>query len=184
MNLSLKILVAVCGLMVAAAYAQPIYRVVDENGNVTYTDQKPSDDAEPMDLPDISIINETAPAIETIVAEEPEASGVEPFRMQIAEPTEGSVIANAQGQIDLRLDSNLDIPPAAQIVVLVNGEPMPPIRELEVSLSDLPPGEHELQAYLQTPTGRKLAETQAVSVRLVIANSGANSGANSPADSG
>ncbi|MEE4297552.1 MAG: DUF4124 domain-containing protein [Wenzhouxiangella sp.] len=172
MPLSLKILVAVCGLMLTLAHAQPIYRVVDENGNVTYTDQKPSDEAEPMDLPEISVISETAPRIETIVAEDPASPTVEPFRMQIVEPAHGSIIANAQGQIDLRLESNLDIPPAAQIVVLVNDRPQPPVRNLEISLADLVPGEYELKAHLQAPSGRKLAESQTVSVRLVAADSG------------
>lgn len=167
MPLSLKILVAVCVLMVAPANAQPIYRVIDENGNVTYTDQKPSDDAKPMDLPEISVISETTPRIEAIVAEETAAPAVEPFRMQIVAPTHGSIIANAQGQIDLRLESNLDIPPAAQIVVLVNDRPQPPVRAMEVNLSDLAPGEYALKAHLQAPSGRKLAESQTVSVRLV-----------------
>jgi hypothetical protein len=172
MSLNLKILVAVCVCMLTLAHAQPIYRVVDENGNVTYTDQKPSDDAEPLNLPEISVISETTPVVERIVTEPAASPGVQPFQMQIVEPAPGSIITNAEGQIDLRLESNLDIPPAAQIVVLVNDQPQPPIRDMELSLLDLPPGDYELKAHLQAPSGRKLAETQSVSVRLVGADSG------------
>jgi len=104
MPLRLNILLAVCALMlpVAPTFAQPIYRVVDENGNVTYTDQKPSDDAVPMVLPEISVISETAPPIEPIGSGDTTSSAVQPFQMEIVEPADGSVIANALGQIDLR----------------------------------------------------------------------------------
>ncbi|MFW5816265.1 MAG: hypothetical protein ACOCVP_05360, partial [Wenzhouxiangella sp.] len=84
----------------------------------------------------------------------------------------GSVIANADGRIDIRLDSNLDIPPAAQLVIYLNGQPQPPIRTLELSLTDLAPGDYRLHAELQTPSGRKLAETEAVSVELIAVDSG------------
>ena len=33
-----------------------IYKVVDKDGNVTFTDQRPSDTAQPMDLPPLSVI--------------------------------------------------------------------------------------------------------------------------------
>ena len=172
MPLSLKVLIAACSCLLTIAHAQPIYRVIDENGNVTYTDQKPSDEAEPLDLPDISVISSTTRLPETAVAEPSEPSAVQPFQMRIVEPIAGSIIANAEGRIDLRLESNLDIPPAAEIVVLLNDQPQPPIRDLELSLVELPPGEYQLKAHLQSPSGRKLAESQTVSVQLVGADPG------------
>ncbi|MDZ4730868.1 MAG: DUF4124 domain-containing protein [Xanthomonadales bacterium] len=37
------------------AYGQ-IYKIVDKDGNVTYTDQAPGDGSEPMDLPELSVV--------------------------------------------------------------------------------------------------------------------------------
>lgn len=49
-------------LLPLAAFAEgEIYRVVDEDGNVTYTDQRPSAGAEPMDLPELSVIKTDPP---------------------------------------------------------------------------------------------------------------------------
>ncbi len=48
-------------LMTSVAWSQEVYKVVDEDGNVTYTDQPPGDGAKPMVLPELSIIG-TAPA--------------------------------------------------------------------------------------------------------------------------
>ena len=60
-------------LMNTALFAD-IYRVVDENGNVTYTDQPPQDGAQPMDLPDLSVIQTETPPEPPPVREE-EKSG-------------------------------------------------------------------------------------------------------------
>lgn len=162
----LKALLAGFWLISSCLAAQPIYRVVDENGNVIYTDQKPTDEAEPLQLPDLSVISQTAPLVDTLIENEPSSPSVEPFRMRIAEPANGSLISSPEGRIDVRLESNLDIPPAAQLVVFVNDQPQAPVRELELSLTNLPPGRHQLQAQLQSPSGRKLAESEAVVVQL------------------
>jgi len=47
--------VVFCFLAVSAG-AQ-VYKVVDEDGNVTYTDQAPPGGAEPMELPDLSVVD-------------------------------------------------------------------------------------------------------------------------------
>lgn len=168
----LRFFLAALWLIGTSAVAQPIYRVVDENGNVTYTDQKPSEDSEPLDLPDINVISEIDPEVESVIEPDGPGSDIEPFQMAIAEPADGSVIANDEGRIDISLDSNLDIPPAAQLVVYLNDQPQPPVRTLELTLADLPPGEYRLRAELQTPSGRALAETASVTVQLLAADSG------------
>lgn len=43
-----------------------VYRVVDEHGNVTYTDQPPGDGSEPMELPELSVIETETPAEPTV----------------------------------------------------------------------------------------------------------------------
>ena len=51
-TLSFLLLAAVPGSELSAQ----VYKVVDENGNVTYTDEPPEPGAEPMTLPEISVI--------------------------------------------------------------------------------------------------------------------------------
>jgi len=172
MPIFLKLLLIALWFSATGALAQPIYRVVDETGNVTYTDQKPTEDAEPLDLPDLSIINAQAPEAAILIESESGAPSVEPFQMSIAEPADGSIIANTEGRVDIRFESNLAVPPAAQLVVFVNDQAQAPMREMEMSLTDLQPGEYRLHAELHSPSGRKLAESQAVVVQLISADSG------------
>ena len=67
MNKGLIIALAFCLVLPAPLAAQSsgeIYKVVDEHGNVTFTDQRPSSGAQPMDLPPLSVI-ETDPGPRT-----------------------------------------------------------------------------------------------------------------------
>ena len=50
-----KILMLLMMCFCLNAYGQ-IYKVVDKDGNVTYTDQAPGDGSEPMDLPELSVV--------------------------------------------------------------------------------------------------------------------------------
>ena len=53
-------------LLPLAAFTQgQIYKIVDEDGNVTFTDQRPATGAEPMDLPPLSVIETDVPVPET-----------------------------------------------------------------------------------------------------------------------
>ena len=52
-------------LSVSVVWAADIWKVVDEDGNVTYTDQQPKDGSKPMDLPELSIIETDFQDIQT-----------------------------------------------------------------------------------------------------------------------
>ena len=145
--------------------AQEIYRVVDEHGNVTYTDQKPDDDTAPIDLPELNVLgDEDAPLPETQAESEPPA----PLGFRIVSPADGDVLEH--GSVQVEMDSNVAIPPTAQIVLFLNGQPQEPIRTLDITLDQIPPGPYQLRAELQTPGGRQLAETD--SIRFEVSDPG------------
>ena len=161
------IVLLLCGTLLA----QPIYKVVDEDGNVTYTDQKPDSDAEPIDLPEVNVVGSDSEAIEDVVAGTADEDASETFEIVISEPADGSLIANEEGRIDLTITSNLDIPPAAEMVVYINDRPQPAVQSSEISFTDLAPDEYRLRAELQTPSGRVLATTEEITTRLIAVGS-------------
>ena len=166
------LLALTCGLLViCSAFAQPIYKVEDEHGNITYTDQKPDDDAEPIALPEVNVIGQTSPEIEEVITDPGDAEAVEVFELRLTEPADGSLHANSEGRIDLTVSSNLAIPAAAEIVVYLNDEPQPAVTTTEVSVTGLPPDEYRLRAELQTPSGRILATTPEITTRLISVDS-------------
>lgn len=158
-------------LLVCTALAQPIYKVEDEHGNITYTDQKPDEDADPIDLPEVNVVGETSPQIDEVITDPADDESVEPFEMALVEPEDGSLLANAEGRIDVTLSSNLAIPAAAEIVMYLNDEPQPAVTGTEVSFTGLEPDQYRLRAELQTPSGRVLATTPEITTRLISVDS-------------
>jgi hypothetical protein len=163
MKLSFALLLMLC-LAGAPLAAQEIYKVVDADGNVIYTDKKPSDDADPMDLPEISIIGEDVEEPPVALAEtELERETLE---FSILSPEDGQDILVMDNTLTVNMVSNIALPETARIVVYLNDEAQPPVSSLEATLEDVESGEHTLRAELQTPAGRVLASTDPISFRL------------------
>ncbi len=76
--------------VMAAPLSAQVYKVVDEDGNVTYTDQAPADGSPPVELRPISVIE--APTYEKA----PEATGEDAVEGE-AEPSLASLRRSYQG---------------------------------------------------------------------------------------
>jgi len=157
-------LLALLGLLTFPAGAQEIYRVVDEHGNVTYTDRKPDDDAQPMELPELNVLD--GDLEET--GEDPLAEAQrQPMNFRIEQPADGSAFTPEGETIEINMGIDIDVPPTAQITLVLDGEALAPVRTLEASIPAPPPGEHRLLARLETPSGRVLGTTDPVTFTTV-----------------
>jgi hypothetical protein len=77
-------------LPLAALSEGEIYKVVDKDGNITFTDQRPTSGAKPVDLPPLSVIETepiAAPAAGATdpAADEPEAPTLRQLRKQFSD---------------------------------------------------------------------------------------------------
>lgn len=165
-KLPTAILLLTLALAVPAA-AQEIYRVVDEQGNVTYTDKKPDDNAEPMELPELNVL-EGEPD-ET--GENPLArAGQQPMNFRIEQPADGAVLTPTSGSLEIVMGIAIEVPPTARIMLVLDGEELAAVRSLDASIPAPAPGEHRLFARLETPSGRVLGTTDPVSFTTVAKN--------------
>ncbi|NBB92269.1 MAG: DUF4124 domain-containing protein [Gammaproteobacteria bacterium] len=157
-----KLSIALISLLLAAPlYAQHIYRVVDENGNVIYTDQKPSDDAEPMELPELNVLDGDAgvpPELEGDASQEPRQA----LNFRIQEPADGETVEMTGRSLQVVMGIDIEIPPTAEIVLVFDGQELDPVRSLRTGIEVPSTGEHRLFARLQTPSGRVLGTTDPV----------------------
>ncbi len=150
----------------ASLIAQPIYKVVDEEGNVTYTDQKPDDGADPVDLPDLNVLDRGEE--EAVIAAEPEETEQrEHLEFVITSPEDEEVLDS--DSVTVSLDSSVDLPPTTQVVVYLNDIAQPPLQSLAARYDGIGGGEHDLRAELQTQSGRVLAETETISFQVADA---------------
>ena len=161
-------------LVVSAAPAlAEVYKVVDENGNVTYTDQVPEEGATPMTLPDISVVDTDYPEdsfSEASATGESEASaeGKTPrelrstFRdFRIISPGQEETITGTGNEVVISWGASAALEPGMSVAVFVDGESHAPGPGGNLSVT-LDRGEHQVYAILQDERGRRIVTTPTV----------------------
>lgn len=150
-------------LLVAAPLAVgQIYKTYDEDGNVVYTDRRPDHDHQPMELPEISVIEAEEIVLPPMPERQERRERPPELDFRIVSPQPDEHLWGTGGTAPVELSSNLDLPEDARIVLVVNGEPQAPINTLSTTITDLPRGEYTLVAEMQTAGGRVVARTDPV----------------------
>ncbi|MEM1080490.1 MAG: DUF4124 domain-containing protein [Pseudomonadota bacterium] len=167
MKTSFEVLLIAVLLSVAltATAEDAIYKTVDEDGNVVYTDQRPSTDAEPLDLPELTVVDPveigTAAPQATEAAEAPP-----PMELRIVSPLQDETIWNTGYTVDVQLDLTTVMPAGGEIHLFVDGEHKATTRALSTTLNEVFRGPHTMYAELRDGGGQVLATSDPV--RFII----------------
>lgn len=161
MEIRLTMLIAVLCCTSGAAFAE-IYRTVDADGNVVYTDT-PTSGSKPVDLPPASTYspprNATAvPERESAQAEEPEFYS----NVQIVQPGDEETIRANTGNVDVgvQVSPELFVEAGHRIQFYLDGEPVgAPSFELSTTLANIDRGEHTVAAAIVDTSGATLERT-------------------------
>jgi len=160
-----------------------VYKVVDEHGNVTYTDEPPEPDAEPMQLPEISVIEtEPAPAA-TTSSNQPGGVAVKTPRelrrlysdFRILEPSPEQTYWGTENTVVVSWGSDVAYEEGMSVSVVVNGRnyDSEPSGNLSVTLDR---GEHQVYAILKDQRGRRIVTSDVVTFFVKQASRLGNSG--------
>jgi hypothetical protein len=153
-----------------AAFSQgEIFKVVDEDGNVTFTDQRPNNAAEPMDLPPLSVIETDIqvpePAAETAAAEDKPPTARE-LRKQyrdfrIIQPQNEETFWGTANTVTVSWGSSQPVLPDMNVLLYVNGEAReaPAIGGVTLTLDR---GEHQVYAVLRDSGKKRIVTTETV----------------------
>jgi len=168
-----------------------IYKVVDENGNVTYTDQRPSTGAEPMDLPGLSVI-----ATDVAPPPAPAAAGEETERQptarelkrqlrdfRITQPRQEETFWGTANTVVVAWGSSQPIPANLSARLYIDGEPreVPPSGSVSLTLDR---GEHQVYVELLDERNRSIIATDTVTFFVKQASVGFNRVAPTPRNQG
>ena len=157
-------------LLPLAAFSQgEIYKVVDENGNVTFTDQRPATGAEPMDLPPLSVIETDVQVPETpavVADQEPKPPTSSELRKQfrdfaITQPEQEQTFWGTANTVFVSWGSSEAIPPEMSVMLFVDGKGQKAPATGGVGLT-LERGEHQVRAELRDERGRRIVTTDTV----------------------
>ncbi|GAB4119251.1 MAG: DUF4124 domain-containing protein [Wenzhouxiangellaceae bacterium] len=145
-------------LLQAAALAQSqIYKSVDEDGNVIYSDQPPSPDAEPIVLRESNII-------ETVKAQpDPISSGetaTQPLEIGILSPQNEETFWGTGNDLPVLLEVKPQLRPGMQINLYLDDEKVATVGTLQTTLQQIDRGTHSFRAELVSSEGEIIASTE------------------------
>ena len=152
-----------------------VYKVVDENGNVTYTDRPPVEGARPVDLPPLSIVEapdyakDAGPAAQEGATGEGEEEEI-PLRtlrrmfntFSITSPEADETIWNPQQPVLVTWSTPRPLQEGMSVMISVDGVQQEKTNETIVAVDGLPRGAHTITAVLMDAKDRRIATAEPV----------------------
>lgn len=153
-----------------------VYKVVDENGNVTYTDQAPGPDAKPLALRELSVISPqvTAPkdgaeqtGTDAAAGDQEEVTSIRELRrgyrdFRIVSPTPEQHIWGTGNEVTVAWDAQYKLQPGMMVTFYVDGKAQPPTAQQAITVGRLDRGEHKVYAELFDSRNRRITTTEPV----------------------
>ncbi|MEE4218132.1 MAG: hypothetical protein V2I48_11015 [Xanthomonadales bacterium] len=157
-----------------------IYKIVNPDGSITFTDQKPSPGAEPVQLRPLSIVEtdiqtpgQAAP--EDVVADPPEPTPRELRRQfrdfAITQPKNEETFWGVENQVTVLWGASQPIQPEMVVILYVNGKAQD-VSESGSAILSLERGEHQVYAELRDENNRRIITTE--TVRFFVKQHSAN----------
>lgn len=152
-------LMALTLLFPGAAMSDSIYRQVDEDGNVTYTDEPPDDESKPLELDPLPQMNipssdrSSRPSDD----EQDESGNAEPEgsykSLAIREPEHDSAFWRGGGEVTVRIHSEPKLSEGHQYQLEFDGEAIEETRNTSITLENVDRGTHELTVHILDSSG-------------------------------
>jgi hypothetical protein len=158
-------------LLLTVGVQAEVYKTVDKDGNVIYTDQPPEPDAKPMELPGLSVIGSLpgpAPAAGSSAEQtEDQVTDIRELRrgykdFRITSPTQDEHIQGSGNSVTLSWDARYALQPGMAVIFTLNGTDLEPTVNPSVSLQEIDRGEHTVSARLVDSQSRIIARASPV----------------------
>ena len=159
-----RFVVLFCVLLALSATAQ-VYKSVDEDGNVTFSD-RPSQDAQPVD---IGPTNTTPPppvnAFPAPQPPEPDAEKKDLYQVAITSPENETIIPRGPGNFSVTASVSPSLKASHKLQLMMDGEPREePQVAATWNLTNVFRGEHNIQVAVIDGEGDELAISEPVTV--------------------
>ncbi|MDG1199877.1 MAG: DUF4124 domain-containing protein [Porticoccaceae bacterium] len=171
-------------LMFSLPVFAEVYKVVDNNGNITYTDQ-PQPDAKlvPLALPPVNKMPRKMPRVQPEPigkpepAANPDAEGTQEAQQTpafagytqayILSPAHDQIIPNQQRNVIIQLGLQPQLQPGHRVQFLSNGQPLgAPIGATAYQLEDLERGSYQIGAQIRSAEGKILLSLKPISIHV------------------
>ncbi len=155
-----RLLVLSLLIFTGSVFAETVYKTVDEQGNVIFTD-KPSDSAEVIQLQEIQTIENPNPPTykppSNTSKDDAEESIYQAF--SVVSPPEGEGYRNNAGNVDIQLSLVPELRRGHTVIVMMDGNEISEGGALSVSLQNVDRGTHSISARVVDAGGKTLIST-------------------------
>lgn len=148
-----------------------VYKVVDKDGNVTYTDQPPADGSGPIELKPISVVEaptyQTAPKAGDETNAEDKEMSIRDLRKNyrdfaIVSPQQEESVWRPDGPFPVAWNTRYALQEGMQVTIFLDGKRHSTTTQQMVPMANLDRGEHVLTAQLRDANNRLVAEAAPV----------------------
>lgn len=166
------------------AVAQEIYRTTDEDGNVMFTDEPPSDDAEPVTLEPLTTVPAQQPQVSATEDEpEPDATAAGTTGayegVRIAYPPADQAVRHNGGQVPVRVEllpEGVELADGHTVLIVLDGQEHDAGRGTQITVGPVDRGPHRVRARILDRGGRVVAESPPARFVLLRAALGSQPG--------
>ena len=166
-------LLAACALLSAGQGVAEVYKTVDENGNVVYTDSPPTPDAKPLEMRPLSVIEtvkitpRAIPATEADANKDGEVTSIRVLRrgyrdFRLVSPVQEQTFSGNRNTATIAWDTRYRIEEGMSVTIFIDGKAQPPTTESVIEVSLLNRGEHTVTAELRDSRNRRVASADPV----------------------
>ena len=160
----MRILLLIIYLFAIPAFAADVYRSVDENGNIIYTD-KPTPDAEKIRIDEIQTIDN--PDVKPFDYAPPKSDQT-PFNysLSITSPEEGAAIRSNNGDISIIASLNPSLAIGHQLALYLDGS-VAATGGPKFDLTNVDRGTHSAEVAVQDRNGKEIQRSSPVSFTVL-----------------
>jgi len=172
LNKSLGMFFALLMISATPLLAQ-VYKVVDKDGNVTYTDQPPADGSGPVELKPISVIEAPTYQVKPKSSDTAsDAKGDKEMSFQdlrknyrdfaIVSPQQEESVWRPDGPFPVAWNTKYALQEGMQVTIFLDGKRHTTTTQQMVPMANLDRGEHVVKAELRDANNRLIAESAPV----------------------
>ncbi len=167
----MRLILAVLALSVTASAAAAVYKWVQPDGTVVYSDRAPAENTAPTDLPAIQEIKMPPPpppsTDTTPDSNQPQQTrGEEYTKLTIAEPADNSTFRNNAGQVNVKLELEPALQEGDSVAIILDGKDIGQGKSTNVALNNVDRGSHSLQAIVKNAQGSTLISSTPITFTL------------------
>lgn len=145
-----------------------IYKTVDKNGRITYTDVPPANkEAKPLELKTINSLPTPAAIPNTSPSNSGVSNDANEYQVQITAPENGTTLMADERSVAVSVSINQNLSEGDLFVYKIDGDTLTTSREMTYTLTEPPRGEHKLTVDVIDREGKTLAQSNAITLLVM-----------------